>query len=187
MNKTNRLPINNTDNCVTGDNIVVTVHAPEGEGEFEDTDVGSEDSDDEDLEMQSGEEVPEVPPSQPVEVSRQKRRNSGQVSLKRSLCEDPEIRQMIEEMVQERINSSGRATIVNKTNPDKVCGQKGMLNITQSPSESTIYRPALANNDSHEALIIDKISKFVENVRSRMITTWKISIISTITCCCCCH
>ena len=156
---------------------MVTVHALEED--FDDSDVEEFDQDleksiDDSQENQMVEGVVEMvttPVMTTSPAAGQTTQNMGSMDrevFKQQMQNHPEFGWIIQEMVHQELSKGKKKLIAEglASKPDKVItvGPKPD-NSLKSPSESTIYAPALGRVSNDQAIMVDKISYFVENMR----------------------
>ena len=102
-----------------------------------------------------------------------------QTLSKADLKDDPEVQSMVEEMVKERIAEelknyeevfsarSKKGDKESKTPKGNNLRNSQVVSPVKSPSDTTIYRPALHKGEENANQLIKRISDIVENIRMR--------------------
>ena len=117
--------------------------------------------------------------SETVQGQQQYDRRARYVEIAATLQEDPQFQDYLLELVDTRIESQGyvkpngkkdtAGTDANRNtrSNDLQNNKSGNANVSamKSPSESTVYAPALNQADQPQSEVIDKISNFVEGIR----------------------
>ena len=165
-----------------GDGIIVSVNASDDEFGSE---TGSEDEENENMDdvvdngdvrkISMRDDVFNDSISADLEITFHAKKK--QTLSKADLKDDPEVQSMVQEMVKERIaeelkNYEGVFSARSRKGDKESTTPKGnnlqnsqVVSPVKSPSDTTIYRPALCKGEENANQLIKCISDFVENIR----------------------
>ena len=85
---------------------------------------------------------------------------------------NPEIQKIVKAMVREELKEEkrkekkmGKASKINNSRNTPVMNRKNPNSLVKSPSDTTLYMPALHKTSGNNPDLVDKISEFVEGIR----------------------